>query len=56
MCVCVCVCVCVHWGISVPAKTPALSLFCQAPHKLESFQSPPPLRKLSEIKFFSEPL
>ena len=57
-----------HWGISLRSKTPALSLFCQAPHKSENFQSPLPLpilfsqfvplyiffAKLSNIKFFSE--
>ena len=36
VCVCVCVCVCAHWGISLPSKTPALPLFCQAPHKSEN--------------------
>ena len=32
-----------HWGISIPSKTLALSLFCQAPHKSENFQSSLPL-------------
>ena len=29
-----------HWGIILPPKTPALPLFCQAPHKSENCQSP----------------
>ena len=60
----------IHWGISLPSKTLAFSLFCQATHKSENFQSPPPpphplqpicpctfcfFAKLSKIKFFSEP-
>ena len=35
--------ICAHWGISLPSKTPALPLFCQAPHKSENCQSPSPL-------------
>ena len=34
--------VCVQWGISPLSKTLALSLFCEAPHKLENFESSPP--------------
>ena len=30
-----------QWGISLPSKTPALPLFCQATHKSEDFQSSP---------------
>ena len=39
-----------HWGISLPSKTPALPLFCQATHKSENCQSsptPPPTPPLS---------
>ena len=28
----------IHWGISLPSKTPALPLFCRVPHKSESCQ------------------
>ena len=31
-----------QWGISLPSKTPALPLFCQATHKSENCQSLPP--------------
>ena len=31
-----------HWGISLPSKTPALPLFCQVPHESENCQSTPP--------------
>ena len=40
---CVCVCVCVNWGITLPSKTPALSLFCQAPHKSKFSKALSPL-------------
>ena len=34
--------ICAHWGISLPSKTPALPLFCQALHTSENCQSPYP--------------
>ena len=59
------ICIYVHWGISLPSKTPAPPLFYQIPHESENCQSPPPpfpsplanlsLYKFSKIKFFSEP-
>ena len=36
-----------HWAFSLPSKTAALSLFCQATHKSENHQSPPPPPLLS---------
>ena len=41
-----------HWGISLPSKTLALSLFCQAPYKSENFQSPPS-PSLSSLAYLS---
>ena len=32
-----------HWAFSLPSKTRALPLFCQATHKSENCQSPSPL-------------
>ena len=32
-----------HYAISLPSKTPALPLFCEATHKSENCQSLPPL-------------